>query len=48
MVMAGIVTFTGSSLIKEARAFVDRMGLPLELDTDGIWSLMSVLNAFID
>eukprot|EP00400_MALV-I_sp_L67-5_P001310 gene1310-583_t len=40
MKMAGIVTYTGSSLIKEARAFVDRVGLPLELDTDGIWCML--------
>jgi len=40
MKMAGIVTFTGSNLIREAREFVDRMGLPLELDTDGIWCLL--------
>ena len=40
MKMAGIVTFTGSNLIREAREFVDKMGLPLELDTDGIWCLL--------
>ena len=40
MKMAGIVTFTGSNLIREAREFVDRMGIPLELDTDGIWCLL--------
>ncbi len=40
MKMAGIVTYTGSSLIREARAFVDRVGLPLELDTDGIWCML--------
>ena len=40
MKMAGIVTFTGSNLIREAREFVERMGLPLELDTDGIWCML--------
>ena len=40
MKMAGIVTFTGSNLIREAREFVDRMGIPLELDTDGIWCML--------
>ena len=40
MTMGGIVTFTGSNLIREAREFVDKMGLPLELDTDGIWCLL--------
>ena len=40
MKMAGIVTYTGSNLIREAREFVDKMGLPLELDTDGIWCLL--------
>ncbi|KAF4670954.1 hypothetical protein FOL47_001752 [Perkinsus chesapeaki] len=40
MTMAGIVTYTGSGLIREARAFVDRLGLPLELDTDGIWCML--------
>lgn len=24
----------------QARAFVDRLGLPLELDTDGIWCML--------
>lgn len=40
MTMGGIVTYTGSNLIREAREFVDKMGLPLELDTDGIWCLL--------
>jgi hypothetical protein len=30
----------GSNLIREAREFVDRVGLPLELDTDGIWCML--------
>ena len=38
--MPGITTFTGSNLIREAREFVDRVGLPIELDTDGIWCML--------
>eukprot|EP00746_Dinoflagellata_sp_MGD_P145157 gnl/MRDRNA2_/MRDRNA2_77802_c0_seq1.p1 gnl/MRDRNA2_/MRDRNA2_77802_c0~~gnl/MRDRNA2_/MRDRNA2_77802_c0_seq1.p1 ORF type:complete len:2564 (-),score=510.18 gnl/MRDRNA2_/MRDRNA2_77802_c0_seq1:8-7699(-) len=37
MPMAGIVTYTGSNLIREAREFCEQLGLPIELDTDGIW-----------
>merc|ERR1719159_1266148 len=37
MKMAGIVTYTGSNLIREAREFCEQLGLPIELDTDGIW-----------
>ena len=33
--MAGIVTFTGAQLIKQARELVEQVGRPLELDTDG-------------
>jgi len=40
MELAGITTFTGSNLIREAREFVDRVGLPIELDTDGIWCML--------
>jgi len=40
MKMAGIVTYTGSNLIREAREFCEQVGLPLELDTDGIWCLL--------
>eukprot|EP00927_Polykrikos_kofoidii_P009002 TRINITY_DN13745_c0_g1_i1.p1 TRINITY_DN13745_c0_g1~~TRINITY_DN13745_c0_g1_i1.p1 ORF type:complete len:2600 (-),score=438.75 TRINITY_DN13745_c0_g1_i1:20-7819(-) len=40
MRMAGIVTYTGSNLIREAREFCEMVGLPLELDTDGIWCLL--------
>ena len=35
MEMAGIVTFTGAQLIKQARELVEQVGRPLELDTDG-------------
>lgn len=40
MKMAGIVTYTGSNLIREAREFCEQVGLPIELDTDGIWCLL--------
>jgi len=37
MEMAGVVTQTGASIIRLAREWIERVGLPLELDTDGIW-----------
>ena len=37
MEMAAVTTHTGGSLIKQARRLVERIGRPLELDTDGIW-----------
>jgi DNA polymerase epsilon subunit 1 len=37
MEMAGIVTYLGATLIQMARALVQQIGVPLELDTDGIW-----------
>lgn len=37
MEMAGIVTQTGSSIIKMSREIVEGIGRVLELDTDGIW-----------
>ncbi|CAK9301987.1 unnamed protein product [Gordionus sp. m RMFG-2023] len=37
MEMAGIVCLIGSLIIKEARSVVEKIGRPLELDTDGIW-----------
>lgn len=40
MEMAGIVTNTGSALITRARELVERIGRPLELDTDGIWCIL--------
>eukprot|EP00929_Paragymnodinium_shiwhaense_P053984 TRINITY_DN27061_c1_g1_i1.p1 TRINITY_DN27061_c1_g1~~TRINITY_DN27061_c1_g1_i1.p1 ORF type:complete len:2570 (-),score=762.48 TRINITY_DN27061_c1_g1_i1:128-7837(-) len=40
MRMAGIVTFTGSNLIRVAREFCEMVGLPIELDTDGIWCML--------
>lgn len=38
--MAGIVTHMGSEIISNAKQWVDMIGLPLELDTDGIWCLL--------
>eukprot|EP00039_Didymoeca_costata_P008145 m.108515 g.108515 ORF g.108515 m.108515 type:complete len:2231 (-) comp13968_c0_seq1:73-6765(-) len=35
--MAGIVCLTGANIITKAREIVERIGIPLELDTDGIW-----------
>lgn len=40
MSMAGIVTHMGSAIISSAKQWVDMIGLPLELDTDGIWCLL--------
>ena len=37
MEMAGVVTYTGAQIIQRARALVEQLGKPLELDTDGIW-----------
>ena len=37
MEMAAMVTYLGSHLITDAREFVEKLGKPLELDTDGIW-----------
>ncbi|ORX60308.1 hypothetical protein DM01DRAFT_1300034 [Hesseltinella vesiculosa] len=38
--MAGIVCLTGSRIIQMARQLVERIGRPLELDTDGIWCIL--------
>ncbi|EJW05242.1 hypothetical protein EDEG_00707 [Edhazardia aedis USNM 41457] len=43
MEMAAIVCNTGSQIIKTAKEFVDDIGLPLELDTDGIWCLIPTI-----
>lgn len=40
METAGIVTYTGAKIIREAREAVEKFGRPLELDTDGIWCIM--------
>ena len=37
MEMAGVVTHKGGEIIRVARKLVERIGIPLELDTDGIW-----------
>lgn len=38
--MAGVVTATGANIIKQARILCERIGRPLELDTDGIWCIL--------
>ncbi|KAK8809818.1 hypothetical protein WA158_000761 [Blastocystis sp. Blastoise] len=38
--MAGIVTNVGGGIITNARKMVERVGRPLELDTDGIWCIL--------
>lgn len=38
--MAGIVCLTGSKIIQMARQLVEKIGRPLELDTDGIWCIL--------
>ncbi|KCV68263.1 DNA polymerase epsilon subunit 1 [Fonticula alba] len=40
MEMAGIVCHTGANIIRMAHKLVDRIGRPLELDTDGIWCVL--------
>lgn len=40
MEMAGITCLTGATIIQMARALVERIGRPLELDTDGIWCIV--------
>ena len=40
MEMAAMVTHTGGSIIKDSRELFDMIGMPLELDTDGIWTLL--------
>ncbi|XP_037918811.1 DNA polymerase epsilon catalytic subunit 1 [Hermetia illucens] len=40
MPMAGIVCLTGSNIIRRAREIIERVGRPLELDTDGIWCIL--------
>ncbi|KAK6537956.1 DNA polymerase epsilon catalytic subunit [Orbilia ellipsospora] len=38
--MAGVTCLTGSRIIQMARQLVERIGRPLELDTDGIWCIL--------
>lgn len=40
MEMAGVTCLTGAKIIQLARQLVDRIGRPLELDTDGIWCIL--------
>lgn len=40
MEMAGVTCLTGATIIQLARQLVDRLGRPLELDTDGIWCML--------
>lgn len=38
--MAGVTCLTGATIIQLARQLVERLGRPLELDTDGIWCML--------
>lgn len=40
MEMAAMVTHTGGNIIMDSRSLYDKIGMPLELDTDGIWTLL--------
>ncbi|KAM4056568.1 DNA polymerase family b, exonuclease domain-containing protein [Hirsutella rhossiliensis] len=40
MEMAGVTCLTGATIIQMARQLVERLGRPLELDTDGIWCML--------
>jgi DNA polymerase epsilon subunit 1 len=40
MEMAGIVCYTGGNIIRKAREIIEKIGRPLELDTDGIWCIL--------
>lgn len=40
MEMAGVTCLTGATIIQMARELVERIGRPLELDTDGIWCML--------
>ena len=40
MEMAGVTCLTGARIIQLARQLVERIGRPLELDTDGIWCML--------
>ena len=40
MEMGGVVCETGAAIIKLAREIVEKVGRPLELDTDGIWLIL--------
>ncbi|VWU50294.1 DNA polymerase epsilon catalytic subunit A, putative, partial [Hepatocystis sp. ex Piliocolobus tephrosceles] len=38
--MGAIVTYTGSQIINGAFNLIDKIGIPMELDTDGIWCML--------
>ncbi|RIB08013.1 hypothetical protein C2G38_2112181 [Gigaspora rosea] len=40
MEMAGVVCDTGAKIIQMARQLIEKIGRPLELDTDGIWCIL--------
>ncbi|KAH7029069.1 uncharacterized protein B0I36DRAFT_363662 [Microdochium trichocladiopsis] len=40
MEMAGVTCLTGATIIQLAKELVERLGRPLELDTDGIWCML--------
>ncbi|KAI5855289.1 DNA polymerase epsilon catalytic subunit A [Tricharina praecox] len=40
MEMAGVTCLTGAHIIQLAKDLVERVGRPLELDTDGIWCIL--------
>lgn len=40
MEMAGVTCLTGAHIIQMAKEIVERIGRPLELDTDGIWCIL--------
>lgn len=40
MEMAAMVTYTGAKIIENARDLLLKLGKPLELDTDGVWTLL--------
>ncbi|CAG8450499.1 4116_t:CDS:10 [Ambispora leptoticha] len=40
MEMAGVVCLTGAKIIQMAKQWVETIGRPLELDTDGIWCML--------
>ncbi|QSL66824.1 hypothetical protein MERGE_001211 [Pneumocystis wakefieldiae] len=40
MEMAGVTCLTGAKIIQSARQLIEKVGRPLELDTDGIWCIL--------
>lgn len=40
MEMAGVTCLTGAHIIQMAASLIERIGRPLELDTDGIWCML--------